>query len=94
MAQEIRAYCNAGAGCTEHCGAFVFGSEINADRVQRQKTRASIVNRKQLRSLPRRDDPRGIPRAVMKDLAQLGLSNDRETYNVKLQQLLKEAENV
>jgi len=45
------------------------------------------------RWLPPKDDPRGISRAIMKKLSQSGLSNDPQAFNLKLQQLLKEAEN-
>jgi len=58
-----------------------------------QRTRASIRSRVSKRPLPPREDPRGISRAIMKKLSQSGLSNDPQAFNLKLQQLLKEAEN-
>jgi len=58
-----------------------------------QKTRASILSRTAKKPLPPKDDPHGVPRAIMKALAQSGLSNDPQAYKLKLQQLLKEAEN-
>jgi hypothetical protein len=59
----------------------------------KQKTKASILSRTAKKPLPQKDDPRGVPRDIMKKLSQLGLSNDPQAFNLKLQQLLKEAEN-
>jgi hypothetical protein len=40
------------------------------------------------RSLPPRENPNGVPRAVMKALSQAGLSSDPAAFNLRLQQLL------
>jgi hypothetical protein len=40
------------------------------------------------RALPRVDPPYGVPRAVMKTLAQEGLSSDPAALNLRLQELL------
>jgi hypothetical protein len=38
--------------------------------------------------LPPTDDPRGVPRVVMRALQQETLAADQRTYNLRLQQLL------
>jgi len=55
---------------------------------QKHQTVASIRGRRKLHPLPLPDSPEGVPRAVMRELAQSGLSNDAQAFNLKLQQLL------
>jgi len=57
------------------------------------KDASQHLERTAKKPLPPKDDPHGVPRAIMKALAQSGLSNDPQAYKLKLQQLLKEAEN-
>jgi hypothetical protein len=52
-----------------------------------QKTAASIRSRKAKRSLPPKDDPRGVPKAIMRQLQAEGIS-DKVMYNRRLQELL------
>jgi hypothetical protein len=40
------------------------------------------------RSLPKREDPRGVPKSVMKTLASENLATDPALWNRRLQQLL------
>lgn len=42
------------------------------------------------RSLPKPEDPRGVPKAVMKTLAMENLSSDPVAFNKRLQELLAE----
>ena len=41
------------------------------------------------RSLPPRENPHGVPKAIMKQISQEGLSSgDRQSFDLRLQQLL------
>ena len=41
------------------------------------------------RSLPQPENPHGVPKAIMKQISQEGLSSgDRQSFNLRLQQLL------
>jgi hypothetical protein len=54
----------------------------------KQKTAASIRSRTAPKPLPPRENPEGIPSAVMRTLANEGLSNDPAAFNRRLQELL------
>ena len=54
-----------------------------------QKQRSHFL-RTANRRLPAPENPHGVPSAIMKELAQSGLSNDLQAFNLKLQELLKQ----
>jgi hypothetical protein len=54
----------------------------------RQKTAASLKSRQQPRSLPPKENPAGVSRAIMRQLAAEGLSSDPVAFNARLQELL------
>ncbi len=60
----------------------------------RQRTRLSRESRRRPHPLPKKvDDPRGIPREVIRGLADLRIAKaDRETYSQKLSELLRNME--
>jgi len=56
----------------------------------RDKRRASLASRRLMRPLPPRENPLGVPRAVMKELAAENLESDPVVWNARLQELLQE----
>jgi hypothetical protein len=72
--------------------------EVTAGRVMawagkassKQKTMMSFKSRRHPRSLPPPENPLGVPRRVMKQLAAEQLSSDPVAFNTRLQELLRE----
>jgi hypothetical protein len=53
-----------------------------------QKTAASLKSRRQPKPLPPPENPLGVPRAIMKQLAQENLTSDPVLWNRRLAELL------